>query len=222
PSRWSRTMKRLGFIVVALAVLTLGVVVGFILLVGGTQHPPQCAPGDSLYVAPGDLPEEVAGFSGEQLANAATIMRVGADLGVDGWGQTIGVMTAMGETDLRVLDHGDRAGPDSRGLFQQRESWGSYEDRMDPARSATMFFQALTKVDGWRDLTPTMAAHRVQRNADPHHYQKYWASAAEVVHGLSVQSTTTSAQKRYDLGPVKPHTQALAEEVGALFDVSHI
>ena len=34
--------------------------------------------------------------------------------------QAIGVMTAMGEYSLQVLEYGDAAGPDSRGLFQQR------------------------------------------------------------------------------------------------------
>jgi surface antigen len=95
-------------------------------------------------------------------------------------------MTAMGESGLRVLDYGDGPGPDSRGLFQQRDNgaWGTYPDRMNPTTSATNFFNALQKVSGWEQLEPTTAAHRVQRNADPFHYQSYWAAAVEVVAAL--------------------------------------
>lgn len=220
-------MKRIGFLITAAAVMGLGFMIGLVLLASGIQQPPQCAPGQSLQVHSGDLPPEVAGFSGEQVQNAATIMRVGADLGVDARGQTVAVMTAIGESNLNVLDHGDAAGPDSRGLFQQRAGgrWGSYADRMDPARSAAMFFDGLLEVEGWQDMPATMAAHRVQRNADPRFYENYWTPAVEVVTSLSVHSstlTTAEGAKRYELGPVKPHTQMLAEEVGALFDISDI
>lgn len=51
-------------------------------------------------------------------------------------------MTAMGPSSLTVVDHGDAAGPDSRGLFQQRASWGTYAHRMNPAKSAAQFYQA--------------------------------------------------------------------------------
>lgn len=30
------------------------------------------------------------------------------------------------------IDHGDRARPDLRGLFQQREPWGTLGQRVDP------------------------------------------------------------------------------------------
>ena len=59
----------------------------------------------------------------------------------------ISVMVALGESGLRVLDYGDGPGPDSRGLFQQRDNgaWGSYADRMDPTTSATNFIKALQR-----------------------------------------------------------------------------
>ncbi|MBJ7451621.1 MAG: M23 family metallopeptidase, partial [Blastococcus sp.] len=129
----------------------------------------------------------VAGYTGEQLANAATIVRAGQALGVDARGQAIGVMTAMGESSLVAVDRGDAVGPDSRGLFQQRANgaWGSYADRMDPATSATSFFRALLEVPGWQTLPPTLAAHRTQRNADPYHYARWWDRALEVVAALT-------------------------------------
>jgi murein DD-endopeptidase MepM/ murein hydrolase activator NlpD len=148
-----------------------------------------CQPtGGGQTVDPGKLPAgSIAGYSGEQLVNAALIMNAGAALGLSVRGQTIGVMTAMGESTLRVLDRGDASGPDSRGLFQQRDNgaWGSYADRMNPTISATNFFRALQRVQGWENLSPTAAAHRVQRNADPNHYTRFWDPAGQVVAALT-------------------------------------
>jgi hypothetical protein len=134
----------------------------------------------------------VAGYRSEQLLNAALVINAGQALGLSTRAQTIGVMTAMGESSLLVLDHGDAVGPDSRGLFQQRANgaWGSLSDRMNPTISATNFFKALIKVEGWETLPPTIAAHRTQRNADPYHYVPYWDPAVKVVQALAGTKVT--------------------------------
>lgn len=129
----------------------------------------------------GDLPRSVAGWSSGQLANAAIVMQAGRDLGLDERDVRIGVMTAMGESSLRVVDHGDDAGPDSRGLFQQRTGWGDYEVRMDAYGSAVLFYRALARLDGRDALAPTRVAHAVQINRDPDHYARWWDDAGEVV-----------------------------------------
>ena len=128
-------------------------------------------------------------FTGAQLSNAAHILGAGRDVGLGARDQVIGVMTAIGESTLQVLDHGDTAGPDSRGLFQQRDNgaWGSYSDRMDPRVSAGNFFAALLAVAERDALTPSEAAHRVQGNADPLHYAKYWQAAVGVSETISGQ-----------------------------------
>lgn len=180
-------------VAVAAVVLAVLVVLGTLLVTWqtGGEGPPsaECASaGPAVRVDPAALPAgPVAGWGPEQLANAAAIVNAGADLGLDTCAQVIGVMTAMGESSLRVLDRGDAAGPDSRGLFQQRDNgaWGSYADRMDPTTSATNFFRALQEVPGWRSLEPTIAAHRTQRNADPYHYERWWDDAVEVVSALA-------------------------------------
>lgn len=144
-----------------------------------------------------NLPEEVAGYSGEQLQNAAQIMLAAKDMGLSLRAQQIGVMTAIGESSLVVLDNGDAVGPDSRGLFQQRDNgaWGSYADRMDPYISATNFYKALVQVPGWETMAPTLAAHATQHNADPYHYEKSWDDAVAIVDALSgaVSSPATVA-----------------------------
>ncbi|MBD8729021.1 M23 family metallopeptidase [Frigoribacterium sp. CFBP 13707] len=129
----------------------------------------------------------IDGFSGDQLKNAAYIMNAAESLGLTQQAQVIGIMTAIGESTLQVLDRGDAVGPDSRGLFQQRGNgaWGSYEDRMDPTISATNFFKALQAVEGWETLEPTIAIHRVQINQDPFHYRQYQPAAQNIVTQLS-------------------------------------
>ncbi|PYF96377.1 Peptidase family M23 [Georgenia satyanarayanai] len=178
-------------ILIPAAVLAL---VFSLLLLGGTPAEANCNPGQdsTVSISDADVPDgEVNGYSGDQLVNAAHILRAGADMGMSVRDQTIGVMTAMGESSLQVLDRGDAVGPDSRGLFQQRDNgaWGSYEDRMDPYVSATSFFEAMIQLHGRDSLEPTMVAHRVQRNADPFHYERYWDDAVAVVEALSGADT---------------------------------
>ena len=167
------------------AALIASLFVVIILFLSGTGSAAACT-GSAGTVNPANIPANaVPGFSAEQLTNAAYIMNAAATLGLDRDGQVIGVMTAIGESSLTVIDHGDTAGPDSRGLFQQRDSWGGLADRMDPTISATLFFQGLQKVSNWQSLEPTLAAHKVQRNADPYHYEKFFAAADRIVTALA-------------------------------------
>jgi surface antigen len=164
--------------------LFLGLILSIVLLFGPTPAAADCGPAVSVTI---DGNTKVEGYTQEQLQNAAAIMGAGKALDLSVNGQMISVMVALGESGLRVLDTGDVAGPDSRGLFQQRGNgaWGSYADRMDPTTSATNFIKALQAVAGWELLEPTLAASKVQRNADPYHYQKYWPEAVKLVQALS-------------------------------------
>ncbi|TFD66286.1 hypothetical protein E3T50_08610 [Cryobacterium gelidum] len=98
------------------------------------------------------------------------------------------MMTAIGESSLVNLDHGNTAGPDSRGLFQQRATWGSLAERMDPATAARLFFQRLVALSGWETMTPSAAASAVQINADPEHYAPFFAPATDVVTALTASA----------------------------------
>lgn len=178
--------------VVGGAVILLGsLIVGPIIAVGGIPHSnqgagvdPSCGGGSADVIAAGTH-APIGRFDGDQLKNAAAIINAGDAVGVPGYGINIGVMTAIGESGLRVLGDGDTAGPDSRGLFQQRDSWGPLAVRMDPTGSATLFFQRLLTVPGWQGMTPTQAAHAVQINANPNYYTQYWTAAQSVVAGLT-------------------------------------
>lgn len=179
--------------VVALLVATLVVAGGLFAASRLVASPPTiaipqpCADATATTVAGRAVPKgPVAGFCAPELAMAATILAAARDQGVGQYGETIGVMTAIGESGLRNLDYGDAAGPDSRGLFQQRDNgaWGTLADRMDPYTAATNFFRKLVRLPGWQSMTPTEAAHAVQVNADPGYYAQYWGEAQTVVAAL--------------------------------------
>ncbi|WBB66931.1 hypothetical protein [Micromonospora sp. WMMD812] len=115
----------------------------------------------------------------EQMANAATIAAIGAQLEMPERAVVVALATAYQESGLRNLAGGDR---DSVGLFQQRPSqgWGTPERIRDPRYAATRFYTALKKVRGWERMRVTDAAQRVQRSAFPEAYQK-WADESTVL-----------------------------------------
>jgi hypothetical protein len=111
-----------------------------------------------------------------QAANATTIAAVGKRLGMPDHGITIALATAIRESNLHNLDHGDR---DSLGLFQQRPSqgWGTPSQILTPHYAAAAFFDKLAKVPGWQQLSVTAAAQRVQRSGSPTGYAQFEARA---------------------------------------------
>jgi hypothetical protein len=105
---------------------------------------------------------------------------------------TIALATALQESALRNLDHGDR---DSLGLFQQRpsQSWGSAQEVTDPAYAANIFYEHLAKVRDYTELPLTVAAQRVQRSGYPDAYAKHEPGAtllAAALTGTSAASLT--------------------------------
>ncbi|WP_417216501.1 hypothetical protein [Arthrobacter sp.] len=107
----------------------------------------------------------------DQAANAALIAAVAVKRGMPARAATIGIATAVQESKLRNIDYGDQAGPDSRGLFQQRPSqgWGTQAQIMDPLYAANRFYQELESFD-YRTMPITEAAQKVQRSAFPEAY----------------------------------------------------
>jgi len=122
------------------------------------------------------------GLDPEQASYAAVIAGVALQRGLPARAVTIALATALQESGLRNLDHGDR---DSLGLFQQRPSqgWGTAEQVQDPVYAAGKFYDGLVRVDGWETMAVTEAAQAVQRSAYPDAYAQHetkaraWASA---------------------------------------------
>jgi len=96
----------------------------------------------------------------------------------------------MQESKLRNIAHGDVAGPDSRGLFQQRPSqgWGTLEQVMDPYFATNSFYNALVKIPDYELLEITDAAQRVQRSAFPRAYADHEDMGRAFASALSGQS----------------------------------
>ncbi|KOV99012.1 Co/Zn/Cd efflux system component [Streptomyces sp. NRRL B-1140] len=129
-------------------------------------------------------------FTPEQAVNAATITAVGTGRGLPERAVTIALATALQESALRNIRHGDR---DSLGLFQQRPSqgWGTPKEIMDPTYSAGEFYDHLVKVPGYTRLPLTVAAQRVQRSGFPQAYAKHEPDAALLAAALTGQSAAT-------------------------------
>jgi hypothetical protein len=137
----------------------------------------------------------------EQRTNAATIIAVGKKLGASTRDQIVALMTAFQESSLHNLRGGDR---DSVGLFQQRNAWGTFDQRHDPAQAATMFYtgghggqRGLFDFKNRDRMSLTQEAQSVQVSAFPDAYAKWQGQATELVtgkgKGLSVGGVLGSA-----------------------------
>jgi hypothetical protein len=129
------------------------------------------------------LPASGVTLTGEELTNARTIAQVAWDRGLPERAVVIALATAMQESHLRNLGHGDR---DSLGLFQQRPSqgWGTPEQVQDPVYAAGKFYDHLVQVPGWEEMRLTDAAQLVQRSAYGEYYQKHEGMAVELATAL--------------------------------------
>jgi cell wall-associated NlpC family hydrolase len=118
--------------------------------------------------------------SAEQKANAVKIYNAGREMGATQSDQIVAIMTAMQESGLVNLDHGDR---DSVGLFQQRPSqgWGTKAQCMDPTYAAKKFFSGLFAVNNRAKMTKGQQAQAVQRSAFPSAYDKHEPAATQMV-----------------------------------------
>jgi cell wall-associated NlpC family hydrolase len=131
-------------------------------------------------------------WSPEQISNAKIIIQVGRQLGATDRDITIALMAGWQESGLRNVNYGDR---DSVGVFQQRGGWGPRADRLDPVKSARMFF--LGGAQGQRGLLDFQnrnsyglgqAAQKVQVSAHPAGYDKWEDESSELLKELGGSS----------------------------------
>ncbi|MFD3933352.1 heavy metal transporter [Streptomyces sp. NPDC058614] len=180
PVRRGRLLRFGGAVVVLLALA------GYLTVQYLTGGPgvPRCT------VVSGKSDGESYEFTPEQAVNAATISAVGTNRGMPERAVTIALATALQESGLRNIQHGDR---DSLGLFQQRPSqgWGTTKEILDPAYAADIFYEHLAKVKGYAQLPLTVAAQRVQRSAYPDAYAKHEPDATLLAAALTGRSAAT-------------------------------
>ena len=133
---------------------------------------------------------------------AREVLRAGRDLGITPRGIVIGFATVSVECDwIMYANRNDpeslnfpheRIGSDANsvGLFQQRAPWwGTAADRMDPYRSAKLFFTELKKLDYNNTArTPGWYAQAVQRSAYPDRYDKRMTEAQQLYDRIAAES----------------------------------
>ncbi|GAA0713574.1 hypothetical protein Drose_22055 [Dactylosporangium roseum] len=135
----------------------------------------------------------VGGLSQDEMDNAVAIIEAGQQMNLPPRAYVIALATALQESHLRVLANPNVPGSmghpnegvgydhDSIGLFQQRPSWGSVEQLMDPHESARRFYAALVRIPNWAQLAITVAAQTVQVSAFPDAYAKWQPLAEQIV-----------------------------------------
>jgi murein DD-endopeptidase MepM/ murein hydrolase activator NlpD len=193
----------IGLACLAPVLLPLAMVGMVVLPFTSTGSGTDCWSGGEIAVTAATGVVDVQGYTAEQVTNAQVILDVGAERNVSARGQTIAVMTALGESSLRNLTYGDDIhgvrNPDgtptsSVGLFQQQAWYGTAVQRLDPRYAAGRFYDDLLAVPGWQAMEPTIAAHRAQRNANPYHYERYWGPAVDLVNTLAGYDVTGLTQ----------------------------
>ena len=104
-------------------------------------------------------------LSAEQVACARRVVAAARASGLDRKGAEIALMTAVVETTLRDYTGGDL---DSVGLFQQRNSWGSYAQRINPEWATGKFLSVMQQfypANSWLTVPAGQVAADVQRPA---------------------------------------------------------
>lgn len=164
-----------------------GVAVSTLLRANGLSDGAIIYPGQKLLLS---MPQPAAAdaqrhatLDAEQTEHARLIIRVGREVGASDRAIATALATAMVESELRNVHHGDR---DSLGLFQQRPSqgWGTPEQILDPARATKAFFggrgapnggepRGLYDIAGWEGLSFGDAAQAVQISAFPERYGQW-------------------------------------------------
>jgi cell wall-associated NlpC family hydrolase len=140
----------------------------------------------------GTAPRRIAGVTldADQARNAQVIAGVARQRGLIERASAIALTTAMQESGLRNLDHGDR---DSLGLFQQRPSQGSgsADQVRDPVYASNRFYERLVRVPGWQTIAMWRAAQAVQRSSNGSAYARHASFATKLAavlfgHGAGV------------------------------------
>jgi cell wall-associated NlpC family hydrolase len=170
---------------IAVLVVLLGLVIAVpvLLFIGDRFLGGDCALAASGPV--GTAPRRIAGvrLDAEQARNAQVVAGVARRRGLIERASAIALMTAMQESGLRNLNHGDR---DSLGLFQQRPSqgWGTPAQVRDPVYASNRFFERLVRVSGWQTIAMWRAAQAVQRSANGQAYAQHQTFATKLAAAL--------------------------------------
>lgn len=209
----------------------IGLIIMFVVVISPDDaNGASCNSSGAAVTVTGTLPASVGSYTGDQLTNAAAILTIGQQLGLDAHAQQIALIAAMTESSLHNDSGGDR---DSAGLFQMRPSqgWGTYAQVTDISFAINEFYSRLTKLPGWEGMDAGAAAQAIERSAYPDRYATHLAQALQIMNALSgvtatvVSSTTAglvcgtgdgSSSLTLPAGavaPTGPHAALIAEAI---------
>ncbi len=163
-------------------------------------------------------------ISAEQLQYATTIVEVAVSLGLPTRAAEVAIMTAIQESVLYNIPYGDR---DSIGLFQQRKEWAPRRVRLNPKKSAGMFYTGgrggqpgLIDITGWESMPRGDAAQTVQVSATPTAYATHEDEAiaivAHILGDANVVQTSAECEESDSLDPIERMVQVAEAQVNGL------
>jgi cell wall-associated NlpC family hydrolase len=134
----------------------------------------------------------------EQVTNAAIISNEAKAMGIPPEGVVIALMTGLQESSLfnlpninvpasltnpnaqwgRYTRHSPPSNYGSLGVFQQRASWGTVNERLTVSYAAKQFFGHMLGVKNWQTKSPGKVAQKVQVSAYPSAYAPWQAGAS--------------------------------------------
>jgi peptidoglycan DL-endopeptidase CwlO len=164
----------------------------------------------------------IAGISDASAANGRVVAAVSVARGGD-QAALIALMTGLTESGLRVLanpndpagnaypNDGVGADHDSLGIFQQRPSWGTAAQRMEPVASTNLFLDRLLSLPNWQAAPPWQEAQSVQASAfaGGSNYRAHMGQAISILDAVKADSAVLdcggSGIGQTPPGPVGPY-----------------
>jgi hypothetical protein len=194
---------------IGITTIAIGAIVTFlaasVALSSGTGNPATCTTPETA--VENSASEPIAGYAGDQLANATTIIDTANSHDFNTQAAVIAVMVAIAETNLTNLDHATEGAPITAvGLFQQPPATGTLAERLDPVTAAAGFFTALGAVPGWAQLAPAAAASAATGTRTADFYAPALAPASEILNSLAAPAAPGSCEVGSD-------ATALAQEL---------
>lgn len=123
----------------------------------------------------------------DQLRNCDTVLSVGRGMILRRKLLVCAIMTGIQESVCRNLTGGDL---DSVGFFQQRASWGEYEERHDVAISARKFYSSAIRHDrNQPNMEYAALCQAVQISAHPDAYAQWRTEAEKIVTAWGIAGT---------------------------------
>jgi len=158
----------------------------------------------------------------EQINNANIVLAVGLGMGARRKVLLCAITVCIDESELHNLDHGDGT---SIGIFQQIDSWGSFDDRHDVATASRIWYGKLSSIGrpgqdaiGYDKDHPFLSvgelAHNIQKNRDPLVYYQFVSEADKILTAFGLPG------KRNKDGSYDPWSEGAAADANNNIDTS--